>query len=181
MNMGTNHGKILAPLAAGVFIVAIALQSHALQLSLKKKMEGKTSYIPITKKDRCPVCGMFLYPYPKWITQIQFKDGSHYSFDGMKDLCKFYFDPHRYDPTKNRRDIKTILVRDYYTLKFIRYDQAYYVIGSDILGPMGHELIPFATQREAKTFLKDHHGSRILRFNQITPELLRKLDRGEIE
>ena len=179
--MRVNRGKMYWGVVAGLLIVGISWQSHALQLRHKKKMEEKASYITITKKDRCPVCGMFVSPYPKWITQIQFKDGTHYSFDGMKCLCKFYFDPHRYDPSKRRKDIKTILVRDYYTLKFIKYDDAYYVIGSDILGPMGHELIPFATEREATTFLKDHHGSRILRFNQITPQLLHKLDRGKTE
>lgn len=32
--------------------------------------------IEISKQDRCPVCGMFVYKYPKWVAQIYFSDGS---------------------------------------------------------------------------------------------------------
>jgi len=155
--------------------------SLALRLTRKKEKMEKGTYIPVTKKDRCPVCGMFVYPYPKWIAQMQFKDGSYYDFDGPKDFFKFYLNPQKYDHTKNREAIKRMLVRDYYTMKFINPKTAYYVIGSDVLGPMGHELIPFATESEAKTFLKDHDGVRIIRFSQITIELLKKLDRGEFD
>jgi copper chaperone NosL len=70
-------------------------------------------------------------------------------------------------------------VRDYYTLKFIRHDTAFYVVGSDVFGPMGHELIPFDSKKNAATFMIDHHGLKILRFNQINPELLDKLDKAK--
>ena len=38
------------------------------------------------KKDRCPICGMFVAPYPDWIATIVFKDDSQVFFDGCKDL-----------------------------------------------------------------------------------------------
>jgi nitrous oxide reductase accessory protein NosL len=151
----------------------------ALDLSRKKKRTERKLYITVTKKDRCPVCGMFVHPYQKWITQIQFKDGSHHSFDGMKCMCRLYIDPGKYDATKKKQDIKLVLVRDYYTLKFIRHDTAFYVVGSDVFGPMGHELIPFDSEKNADTFLSDHKGLKILRFNQINPELLDKLDKAK--
>jgi nitrous oxide reductase accessory protein NosL len=55
------------------------------------------------------------------------------------------------------------------------------VIGSDTLGPMGHELVPLASEAEAREFLKDHHGRRVLRFDEVTPALLEQLDRGVFE
>jgi nitrous oxide reductase accessory protein NosL len=58
---------------------------------------------------------------------------------------------------------------------------AWYVIGSDTLGPMGHELVPLKTQAEAEEFRKDHHGKRILRFDDVTPALLENLDHGKFE
>lgn len=155
------------------------LDTWALKLSREKKKTERLLYIPLSKKERCPVCGMFVRPYPKWITQVQFEDGSHYSFDGMKCMFRFYFNPEKFDTTGKKRDIKLILVRDYYTLKFIRYDTAFYVVGSDVLGPMGHELIPFDSEKKAKIFLTDHNGLKILRFNQINPELLDKLDKAK--
>jgi len=44
---------------------------------------------------------------------------------------------------------------------------------------MGHELIPFDKQKNAKTFLVDHKGLNILLFNQINSELLDKLDTAQ--
>ncbi len=64
-------------------------------------------------------------------------------------------------------------------MKFIDHDKAYYVVGSDVLGPMGHELIPFASEKDAKTFLVDHRGQKILHFKDVTPELLDKLDHAK--
>jgi len=157
----------------------ITLDSEALNLSRKKKNTENQLYTEVTKKDRCPVCGMFVHPYQKWITQIQFKDGSHYSFDGMKCLCRFFLNPETYDPIKKNQDIELILVRDYYTLKFIHHDTAFYVIGSQVFGPMGHELIPFGSEKNAATFRADHHGLKILRFDEINSVLLDKLDKAK--
>ena len=56
--------------------------------------------------------------------------------------------------------------------------QAWYVIGSDVLGPMGHELVPFATREDAEAYLHDHAAKRILPFGDVTQELLGDLDAG---
>jgi len=162
-----------------LFSLSSAACSWALDLSRKKKGAEKELYIEVTKKDRCPVCGMFVHPYHKWITQIQFKDGSYYSFDGMKCMCRLYLDPEKYDTTKKNQDIALVLVRDYYTLKFIRHDTAFYVVGSDVFGPMGHELIPFDSEKNVRTFLNDHKGLKILPFNQINQEILDTLDKAK--
>jgi len=151
----------------------------ALKLSRKKSKGGEGPYIPITAKERCPVCGMFVRPYPKWITQIQFKDGHHQSFDGMKCFCRFYFDTEKFDDGHTASEFTKLLVRDYYTLKFIDHDKAYYVIGSDVLGPMGHELIPFKSLERAKIFMIDHRAQKIIRFKEITSRLLNKLDNAK--
>ena len=129
-----------------------------------------------TAKDKCPVCGMFVHKYPDWVAQAVFRDGTRSYFDGAKDFFKFYLDPPKYLPGKARTDIVSVLVTDYYTLESIDGFQAYYVIGSDVLGPMGRELIPLAREAEALEFLKDHKGKKIVRFRQVTPELLRPLD-----
>ncbi len=176
--MNRNHRNLVKILALGVTLLFLAAGASALDLSRKKKSAERKLYIPVTKKDRCPVCGMFVHPYQKWITQIQFKDGSHHSFDGMKCLSRYYFNPAKFDVAPKKREVERVLVREYYTLKFISHEKAYYVIGSDVHGPMGHELIPFDDEKSAEIFLIDHNGLKILRFNQIDAELLDKLDRA---
>lgn len=128
-------------------------------------------HIKVTKDEKCPVCGMFVYKYPRWAAQIFYKDTKdehHYSFDGVKDLMKYYFD--------NKENISKILVSDYYSQKVIEAQQAYFVIGSDTYGPMGDELIPFESESEAKTFYMDHRASKIVKFQDITKEDVYKLD-----
>ncbi|QFR43506.1 nitrous oxide reductase accessory protein NosL [Sulfurimonas xiamenensis] len=130
-------------------------------------VKNSNEYIKVSKDEKCPICGMFVYKYPKWAAQI-FYGEKHYSFDGVKDMMKYYFD--------HKENISKMLVSDYYSQKAIDASKAYYVIGSDVYGPMGHELIPFKNESEAKTFSMDHKGTKILKFEEITSEEVYKLD-----
>jgi len=127
-------------------------------------------------KDKCPVCGMFVAKYPDFIAAIRFKDGTYAFFDGAKDLFKYNGDLKRYNPAKKQADIEAIRVTNYYDLSLIDGLEAFYVVGSDVLGPMGHELIPFSKEGDAREFLKDHKGKSLLRFREVTPDLLKTLD-----
>ena len=129
-----------------------------------------------TAKEKCPVCGMFVAKYPDWIGQIVFDDGQRIFFDGAKDLFKYYFDLKKYNPEKTRKNITGIYVTEYYNLDFIDAGKAWFVIGSDVYGPMGRELIPFKTKDDAAQFMKDHSGKRIMIFKEVTPKLIKKLD-----
>jgi nitrous oxide reductase accessory protein NosL len=70
-------------------------------------------------------------------------------------------------------------IKDYYSLNWLSAKEAYYVIGSDVYGPMGHELIPFETREAAESFSKDHKGKEILTFDKITPGLIESLRLGQ--
>ena len=135
----------------------------------------KTPLAP-TKKDKCPVCGMFVYKYPDWLGKISFKDGKVYFFDGAKDLFKFYFNLKKYRPQKSIADVTAIYVTEYYNMKLIDARPAFFVIGSEVYGPMGRELIPLETEADARIFMGDHKGHKILRFEDIKPAVIRKLD-----
>ena len=126
--------------------------------------------------DKCPVCGMFVSQYPDWVGRIVFKDGSVVFFDGAKDLFKYYFNMQKYDPRRQREDIRAISVTEYYDMKPLDGLQAFYVIGSDVYGPMGRELIPFTTEAAAREFMRDHKGKTILHFKDLTPAVIEKLD-----
>jgi nitrous oxide reductase accessory protein NosL len=127
-------------------------------------------------RDKCPVCGMFVIKYPDWVAEVAFKDGSYAVFDGPKDLFKFLLDLKQYAPGKRQSDIDRIFVTDYYAVSHFDGRSAFYVLGSDVYGPMGKELIPFAREAEAREFLKGHGATRILRFNDITPAVVKELD-----
>lgn len=127
-------------------------------------------------KDKCPVCGMFVYKYPDFLAEIFFKDGTYAVFDGTKDMFKYYFNLKKYNPSGKMSDIDAIYVTDYYNLTLINGLAVYYVLGSDVYGPMGHELIPFEKETDAKVFLKDHKGKSIHRFKDMTDEIIKGID-----
>ena len=152
------------------------LQDLALYLWDVKRFPKKFSKkIIVHEKARCPVCAMFVAKYPRWAAQIKTKKEKLY-FDGVKDLMKFYFNPKKWAYDYETSDIKEILVTDYYSQEAINGFEAFYVIGSDTYGPMGHELIPFESFEDAKTFKNDHGASKILKFNEIDEKGVYKLD-----
>ena len=127
-------------------------------------------------EDKCPVCGMFVAKYPDWVASLTFANEEVFFFDGVKDMFKYIFDLAKYYPGQSRQDIADVHVTDYYDMKIIDGRQAFYVLGSDVYGPMGKELIPLASEEDARQFLADHHGQVILRFEQITPAIIKRLD-----
>jgi copper chaperone NosL len=129
-----------------------------------------------TQKERCPVCGMFVSMFADWNARIEFKDRTAATFDGAKDMFKYYLDMKKYNPQKKQNDVMAIFVKDYYSKASIDAPPAFYVIWSDVYGPMGHEPIPFEKEADAKKFLKEHKGKRIVRFKDVTLKMLTSLD-----
>ena len=127
-------------------------------------------------KQRAELAGQFVAKYPDWLARVDFRDGSSAFFDGPKDLFRFYFAISKYAPGKAASDVTGLYVKDYYALEWVEARKAFYVIGSNVYGPMGKELVPFATDADAKQFSADHGGKRTLTLGSVTPELLRSLE-----
>lgn len=156
--------RVFLPLWLGACLLVLALEAA-------DNKPAKPS-----PKDKCPVCGMFVAKYPDFLAQIAFKDGSVAFFDGTKDLFKYYLNLKKYNPKQTTNQVEAIYVTDYYSLEPIDGIKAWYAVGSNVYGPMGKELIPFAKESEAKVFMKDHQGQNLLRFPEITAALIKGLD-----
>ncbi len=117
------------------------------------------------------MCGMFVAPYPNWIATVVEPDGSHRFFDGPKDLFRYLLGEGGSAATDAE-----IWVTDYYTTKPLNARDAVYVRGSDVLGPMGAELVPLATAEFAESFRADHGGEVPLTFDEIDAAVLRSLE-----
>lgn len=128
------------------------------------------------KQDKCPVCGMFVSHYPDWFASISYKGGETAYFDGPKDMFTYYLNLPKYAKGKNRGDIVSIRVKEYYGLKSVDAEKVLFVAGSDVYGPMGKELIPLLSAKDAAGFIKDHKGDKPLRFNEVTPAVLKRLE-----
>lgn len=120
--------------------------------------------------DRCPVCGMFVKPFEQWIATLRFTDDQQLFFDGPKDLLRYYFAlPATSSDKKPARDgVKDLWVTDYYTSRLLPVADVWFVIGSDVYGPMGPELVPVAGRATAESFADDHGGKKISAFANLT-------------
>ena len=124
---------------------------------------------------RCAACGMDVDGEPEWIARIDYTDGSSDFFDGPKCLFKSIHGMSKQKRRLPQSEVATIYVTTYYDQVSIPAQRATYVYGSDVLGPMGRELVPHPSRAEAEEFLRDHHGRGIVRFDEITPEFLRSM------
>ena len=145
------------------------LEAVSIYLFDRKHLSNNQKYpkLTATQKEKCPVCGMFLYKYPEWISRINYADTS-YGFDGIKDMMKYYFE--------HQNNIKEILVQEYYTQETLEAREAYFVTGSDVYGPIGNELLAFKNKKNAQRFMIDHRGKELLRFEDITQQKVYRLD-----
>jgi copper chaperone NosL len=166
------------PLSRRVILQTLAVAAGT--LATGQAVQAKPVKLPAPgPRDTCPVCGMFVAPYPFWVATVLWRDGKAVHFDGAKDFFKYLQDLKKYEPGRALAEINAMGVTDYYATGRIDAAQAYYVIGSDVLGPMGHELVPHDTQAEAKEFMADHSGKRVLRFAEVTQAMLLGLDGGK--
>ena len=154
----------------------------AMAITLSGTLHAAAPDIPKPgNRDLCPVCGMLVAKYPNWITIVVYRDGHAHFFDGAKDLFKYLGDLPKYAPGHTTEDISGIWVTEFYGLTKIDARKALYVIGSDVLGPMGNEFVPLESRNDADDFLKEHKGKRIVTFEQATPGMAGKLDKGKFD
>jgi len=122
-------------------------------------------YQPPGEEARCPVCGMFVAPHTNWTASIVFADGDRVYFDGPKDLFRYFFDLASYRADGDPGQIAAIFVTEYYSVRPMLAGDVYFVSGSDVLGPMGKELVPVAGLEKARTFMRDHGGVKLMHFD----------------
>ncbi len=98
---------------------------------------------------RCATCGMKIDPASPWVSYL-IVNRSELSFDTPH--CAFA--AWRKDPT----DVSGARFRDYYSLVLQPAEGLRFVAGSDVLGPMGPDLVPVAAG-QASRFARDHNGA----------------------
>ena len=139
----------------------------------------KKSYtIDFDKNTSCLVRNIPLYKDPKWVAKVEVRNGKTVYFCSPKSMFEFYFRPGKwYDVgVRSERDFSKIVVMDYMSLKAIDAEKAYFVYGSRAISPAGDDLVPFATENDAKTFFNKYSGKRIMKFDEIKDALIRLLN-----
>lgn len=106
---------------------------------------------------RCASCGMVLDPSSRWYAEIELH-GQLQGFDTPKCALRHLLG-------KGPRG--TLLVRGYYEQQRMPGAALLFVEGSDVLGPMGADLVPVEPRLEPK-FRAEHQARRSYRLDQLT-------------
>ena len=130
-----------------------------------------TADTPISgvKEQRCPVCGMNPANYPKWRTQITFRDGAVAAFDSPAEMFRFLGNMAKYDSRHTSADIAETQATDFIRKSRIDARRAFYVSGSSTRGPMGPDLPAFENKADAEFFIRTT-GGKTLSFDQAAKE-----------
>ncbi len=133
------------------------------------------------KDTRGLVRKLAIYKDPAWASKIITKENKEFFFISPKSMMEFYYNPYKW-PSANiqkSEEIKEIIVTDYKTLKPIDGKYAFYIYGSRKISFAGDDLAAFENINDAKEFMKNNNGKRILKFSELSKGLIQLLN-GDI-
>jgi nitrous oxide reductase accessory protein NosL len=112
------------------------------------------------QRPRCAWCGMFADTSPAFRAGATAADGKPVHFDSPRCLMQWL-------ASDRGRGAEAPWVTEYYGQRKAPAAFCWYVVGSDVIGPMGPDLIPLADELSARRFADEHGGRRVLRFDEI--------------
>lgn len=161
---------------AGIMALSILLLAAAPGCS---KQERRLQPLIPTPQTACALDGMLLMDFPGPKGQIRYDDGETDFFCDTMEMFSVYLQP------EQRRRVAGIFTQDMGQADWqaprghwIDARGAYYVLGGNMFGSMGPTLASFGRLDDAQAFAKKH-GGKVLRFNQVTLEMVR-LDGGVV-
>jgi len=109
---------------------------------------------------------MKIDPASPWRADLVLADGSAIHFDTPRCALTAW--------RRGAVPAASIRVQDYYDRQWREGKDVLFVVGSDVMGPMGVDLVPVDRARADK-FAEDHEGARPLPVDAVTAELLAEL------
>lgn len=150
-----------------IFVYVATLGLFAMQACQQSQPEssteqGQPANAAAADEHPCAHCGMIYEKYPKWHATVATADERTLYYCSNRCMFVHLLES---DPPK---DIEAVNVVDYYDLKDIDGLEAFYVVGSDVVGPMGKGFVALSSQEAAEEFTKEHKGQKVLKFGDVT-------------
>ncbi len=113
--------------------------------------------------DRCDNCGMRIDPHSGWRAGGVSNTGQQVAFDTPKCLFRYH---HQHGGVGQPWAI------EYYSQERRPARHLFYVLGTDLSGPMGRDLVPVEGREAALRLKRDHHGEQVLAFDEVSLEIV---------
>lgn len=142
---------------------------HAARLPLADQ-----GHMQISPKDRCPVCGMFPAKRPQFAAAMVLGDGRTFYFCANGCLLRAWRDAPRHLSVAADA-IHQMVVLDFFSGEVLDAHEAWWVVGSEVIGPMGPALVALRTEQDAERFRERHGGKIVFRLSQVDDALWKML------
>lgn len=116
-----------------------------------------------TKKPRCRRCGMALDAKARFYAEIRGPGDRVEGFDTPKCALTVWL-------SSGATTDRSLWVTGYYSGKLMPATDVLFAQESDVLGPMGHDLVP-AERDRATIFQRDHAAKEMLELSKISKSL----------
>jgi nitrous oxide reductase accessory protein NosL len=127
-----------------------------------------------TADDRCPMCAMRVADHPQWVGAIELKNGDTFYTCSVRCTLATSMNTETFLGVP-KNEVSRVRVPQYLEKgKSLDAETAWYVVDSDVRGPMGLALLPAATQEEAGVIVTRHKG-RALPRSEVTMAVLKDL------
>ena len=134
----------------------------------------------VSKEDTCSICGMPIHKHLRFATGIEIKDGAAFYFCGTQCLIRAWLKPEIYIGVP-KENLKTSVVTSYFNGENLNGKNAFFIMGSDVMGPMGPSMIALATEREKEAFISRHGGTSVFGIDSISKATWEKANGRKFE
>lgn len=108
--------------------------------------------------DLCDACGMTIDD-PRFASATLLKDGAYRKFDDIGDMIVYHMD-------HPDQQVSAWFVHDHDSEEWLRAEEAFYVVSTEIESPMGHGIFAFATQQAAENYAGELTNAQVMNFEE---------------
>lgn len=116
------------------------------------------------KEPRCRRCGMKLDPKSAWRAELVGMDGTVTAFDTPRCALTSW--------REGQTPARAIRVQEYYDHVTKDGTEVRFMVGGDVVGPMGPDFVPVDPARASK-FIQDHGAERALKLEEVDAAFLK--------
>jgi len=160
---GTPRGYLAMMLALGLIGACAARAAGPPPAAHPLDAQGQ---MQLDAGDRCPVCAMRPARSPRFAAAIQLDDGRMYYFCSAGCMLRAWLHPESFLRAERQR-LQLPVVLDYFSGQPIDARLAFWISGSDVIGPMGPALVPLADETHIDVFRRRHGGREVFRLQDL--------------
>jgi len=140
--------------------------------AMASSIHGETAPYQIEQHKECPLCGMFPARYIEFQCQVIFEDGSYEAFDSPAGLLVYLLFPDK-TGIPHQLPLK-VYFRDFTSREWIDSASTHFVVGTEVMGPMGIDFFPVSGKKQAEIVKTMEQGALVISNDRVDRQFMIK-------